>query len=45
MFVRVVEQFLPSETEVEPEPARQGHRRADARIPVEAATGTSPNTD
>ncbi|MFI6458813.1 helix-turn-helix domain-containing protein [Streptomyces sp. NPDC050528] len=47
MFVKVVEQFLPSETEVEIKAAtaRQGHGRAGARIPAEAATGTSLSAD
>ena len=49
MFVKVVEQFLPSEIGVEIEitatTTRQGHSRADARIPAEAATGTSLSAD
>jgi transcriptional regulator with XRE-family HTH domain len=47
MFIRVVEQFLPNEPETgaETRTARQSRARTDSRIPVEAATGTSPSTD
>lgn len=43
MFVRVVEQFLPDETEAEA--AKQGHGRSEGRTSTEAATGTPPGSD
>ncbi|MGI5457057.1 helix-turn-helix domain-containing protein [Streptomyces sp. CA-249302] len=47
MFLRVAEQFLPNEpgTAAETEPARQAHARADGRLSMEAATGTSSTSD